>query len=117
MPEEARKEIAAGEGEPFYQRGFDPYNYIIQQLNNMDGRFENRFDKLDNKIDSHINVLRQEMLQGFNTFQQENKSLRQEMLQGFNTLQQENKSLTRWAIGTIIAVIMSSVGIIVSLRW
>jgi len=99
MPEEARKEIAAGEGESFYQRGFDPYNYIIQQLNNMDARFEARFDKLDNKIDNQINALRQEMLQGF------------------NTLQQENKSLTRWVIGTIVAVIMSSVGIIVSLRW
>jgi hypothetical protein len=50
MPEEARKEIAAGTDEIFYPRGFDPFNYLVQQLNNMDARWETRFSKVETQF-------------------------------------------------------------------
>ncbi|GEA19268.1 hypothetical protein [Moorella sp. E306M] len=133
MPEEARKEIAAGTDEIFYPRGFDPFNYLVQQLNNMDARwetrfskvetqftelekkfesrfaelekkFEGRFNELDNKYENRFTRIETEM----GTLRQAIGILREEMLREFRSVQ-------RWSFGTIAAVIVGFVGIIASL--
>lgn len=117
MPEEARKEIAAGTDEQgLFPRGFDLFGYIIQQLTNMDARYEARFDrietridkldtridKLDSKIDTQINALRQEMQENDARLQQEIAILRQEIKSG----QQEIRSIHRWSIASIVTTIV-----------
>ncbi|WP_406676302.1 hypothetical protein [Moorella sp. ACPs] len=100
MPEEARKEIAAGTDEIFYPRGFDPFNYLVQQLNNMDARFEARFTKLENEI----GTLRQDM----GTLREEIHRVREEM-------HRELRSVQRWSFGIVAGVIVGFIGVITSL--
>ncbi|QGP94012.1 hypothetical protein MGLY_34370 [Neomoorella glycerini] len=100
MPEEARKEIAAGTDEIFYPRGFDPFNYLVQQLNNMDARWETR----DNKYENRFTRIETEM----GTLRQAIGILREEMHREFRSVQ-------RWSFGTIAAVIVGFVGVIASL--
>ncbi|MDN5346903.1 MAG: hypothetical protein PWP65_467 [Clostridia bacterium] len=132
MPEEAKKEIAAGADEQILGRGFDPFVYIIQQLTNMDARYEARFDrietridKLDNKIDTQINALRQEMQENITALRQEmqqgDAALRRDMQQGdaallqaVQSLQQEMRSIQRWSMGSLLAVVVGLGGVIAS---
>ncbi|CEP66413.1 Uncharacterized [Moorella glycerini] len=144
MPEEARKEIAAGTDEIFYPRGFDPFNYLVQQLNNMDTRWETRFSKvetqftelekkfegrfaelekkfegrftdLEKKFEGRFNELDNKYENRFTRIETEMGTLRQAIGILREEMHREFRSVQRWSFGTIAAVIVGFVGVIASL--
>lgn len=144
MPEEARKEIAAGTDEIFYPRGFDPFNYLVQQLNNMDARWETRFSKvetqftelekkfesrfaelekkfegrfaeLEKKFEGRFNELDNKYENRFTRIETEMGTLRQAIGILREEMLREFRSVQRWSFGTIAAVIVGFVGVIASL--
>ena len=110
MFEEARKETVAGtEEQEFSTRGFDPFNFILHQLNRIDARLEARFDKLDNKIDTQIALLREEMQVG-------DASLREEIRAGDAELHKEIHNNTRTLIALVVTVVVGFVTVILQMK-
>lgn len=133
MPEEARKEIAAGIDDISYTRGFDPFNYLVQQLNNMDARWETRFSKvetrftelenkfesrfveLEKKFDGRFTELDNKYENRFTRIETEMGTLRQAIGVLREEMHREFRSVQRWSFGTIAAVVVGFVGVIASL--
>lgn len=89
--EEVKKQVAAGEEGPGPYRGFDPFmQYLLQRLDSMEAN------------------LRREI-------REEIGGLRQEINARIDGLHQEVHGGNRWAIATIITVIVGLGGVIASL--
>ena len=67
-------------------------------------------------VRQEMSALRQEVKQDINSVQQEMSALRQEVKQDINSLRQEVSALRYWSWGSIIAVVVGTVTIILTLK-